>query len=194
MAAYLQEFGQMARPALAQAAQTYGPAVVEGVKKGVKEGIISLRNPQKASKYYSINSVEDLAKAPGNISAMIDENLSAAAARSTSQTPFLNTFAGPGAGDKLHQWYYGNGKPTSPQTRKAVLASTALSPSAATQARWQELSAQKPVRYGENVPPELRPRPTFKPARSGPELQGGKRKTQKKRKTRQQRGPRRLRK
>ena len=174
MAAYLQEFGKMARPALAQAAQTYGPAVAEGVKKGVKEGIISLRNPQKASKYYSINSVEDLAKAPGNISAMIDENLSAAAARTTSQTPFLNTFAGPGAGDKLHQWYYGNGKPTSPQTRKSVLASTALSPSAATQARWQELSSQKMVRYGENLPPELRPRQTFKQA-SGPELQGGKR-------------------
>lgn len=144
MAAYLQDFGKMARPALAQAAQTYGPAVAAGVKKGIKEGVLSLRNPQKASKYFSINSVEDLAKSPGNISAMIDENISAAAARTTSQTPFLNSLAGPGAGDKLHRLYYGNGKAA---TRKQPTSFTPITPSLATQARWQELASQQPVIY-----------------------------------------------
>lgn len=182
VASYLQDLGRMAKPALVQAAKTYGPAVTEGVKKGVKEGVLSIRNPQKASKYFSINSVEDLAKSPGNISAVIDENISVAVERSGSQTPFLNSLVGPGAGDKLHTFYYSNKKFAPSGSKKPLVASTVLTPTLERQMSWREGNSQKVIRYGEELPPELRPAsPLTRQTSTDSYMRGGKRRTQRRR-------------
>ncbi len=179
MAASLAEYARMSGPALAQAAQQYGPAIAEGVKagvqKGLKEGILSIRNPQKASKYTGINSIQNLAMAPGNIGEIIEENISEAAERSGSQTPFLNSVFGQGTGNTLHKTAY-NRRPS--VSKYATLSP--LTPSAAQQARWQDLSSQKFVPYAMNAP-KWSPPVSSKP--SGPQMRGGKKKTQKKRKS-----------
>jgi hypothetical protein len=136
-----------AGPALAQAAQEYGPLVTQGIKQGVKEGLASLRDPKKSSKYYSINSISDLAMAPGNIQEEIQANLSAAAARSKSATPMLNSLLGKGTGNRIHSTLYS--KQPSPLTQKPFVSPFVQN--AATQKRFRNLATMKaqPFQFGQ---------------------------------------------
>lgn len=177
MSASLAEYARMSGPALAQAAQRFGPAIAEGIKKGTEKGlknaITSLRNPQKASKYTGINSIQNLAMAPGNIGEIIEENISEAAERSGSQTPFINSVFGQGTGDAIHKAAY-NRRPS--VSKYATLSP--VTPSAAQQARWQELSSTKFVPYAMNAP-KWSPPVSSTPV--GPQMRGGKKTTQKRR-------------
>ncbi len=163
MAQFLQRFQEQAAglqrtagPAIAQAAQTYGPLVAQGVKQGVKQGLMSLRDPKKSA-YSTFNSVAELALAPGNIQEEIRANLNAAAARSKSQTPFLNEFAGPGAGNRLHRAFYG--KPNAAKFTP-VMTPFPRAPNAATMARWKTLAAQPVPQFGDYTTPQTPAAPT----------------------------------